>query len=913
MVPAVLIAASALALQPWMQAPVSSVKFEVSPRSEAEPLAALFGINVGDALSRAEIRSGVQALVASGRFEDVVVLVEETAEGAALTVRIQSADRVSRIEVAGLPRRRESRLRADLGIAAGTFLDVPAFEREVARAAASLKEEGYPSASLEPELDFDASAGTVGVKLSAALGPPRRVARIEVEGASMTEAELWKATGLDPDDTISDRALLAARRRLSRTLHGTGRWKARVSAPETRVEESGTVVRFKVDLGPEFRLDLEGLKADKELQEQVFPFLSRDDEFDDHALDLLERQLRVRLQRSGYLLASASASIGDEGNQMVLKVRVEKGSRTPIRAIRFPGARSVPEQTLTRRVGARTGRPWRWGGEPVDDDTLAADVLSLVGTLQEEGYATARVEAARIVADGDGVVIEFPIEEGAQGLVERVDVAGVPADVTLPELPLTPGGPWSAGAESRAVETVLTALREAGYAEARVSLSRECDAARCSIGLAAEAGEPAVIGRIVVAGLARTRPGVVSKVLGLDPGQATGPQAMLAAQRRLLALGIFEDVSVRPIPGQDSGPRRGVIVDIEEARSRSLILGLGWDNIGGPRGSVTWSEANLFGTGRSFIVDLRYSSRIESWQLTYREPPSLSILRAPLWSSLYRSIEHYDAYDLDRRGLSAEVGDRLKRPRRLALRFDYQNQSNNAPEEILSELEREKQNIRIASLTPILEWDTRDDQFNPHRGLYASASLQVAFKMLRADSAFERLFGSVVVHRPFLGGTLATSLQAGAIWPRDIEEGVGDNLMVPIGVRFFAGGRVTHRAFETDSLGILGQTITCRDDAPTCEEGSGAFLAQGGAGLVFGSVEWRFPVYGPVGGNLFVDAGNNWAGVREVDLGQVRWGAGLGLRVETPVGPVRLEYGFKLDREPWETQGAFFISLGNPY
>ena len=64
------------------------------------------------------------------------------------------------------------------------------------------------------------------------------------------------------------------------------------------------------------------------------------------------------------------------------------------------------------------------------------------------------------------------------------------------------------------------------------------------------------IGRIVVAGLASTRPGVVSKVLGLKPGQAAGPQALLAAQRRLLALGIFEDVSVRPIPGQDSG-RRG--------------------------------------------------------------------------------------------------------------------------------------------------------------------------------------------------------------------------------------------------------------------------------------------------------------------------------------------------------------------
>jgi outer membrane protein assembly complex protein YaeT len=912
-VPAVLIAAMAVAAQPWVDAPISNVRIDVSPETEAEVLAALFGVNEGDTLSRAEIRAGVQALVASGRVEDAVVLVEEAPEGVALTVRIQPVARISKVEVAGLSRRRERRLRADLGIVAGAFLDVPGFERRVARAAQGLVEQGFPAATLEPELHFDAPAADVAVSVTAALGSPLRVARIEVEGAGMTVEEAWKASGLDRGDTISDRVMLSARRRLAQALHRRGRWKARVSAPEARVEGNDAVLRFNVDQGPEFRLELDGLKRTKKLEEEVFPFVRSDDEFDDYALDLLEKQVRMHLQRGGYLLASASAVIGDDGDRRVLRVRVEMGKRTPVKAVRFPGLRTVPEPTLMRRIGARPGRPWRWGGEPVDEDTLAADVLSLVGTLQEEGYGSARVDTARIVAEGDGVAIEFPVEEGARRLVERVDVEGMPAGALPPELSLAPGQPWSAAAEGRAVETVLSTLREAGYPEARASLARDCVETRCSIRISAQAGERAVIGRIVVAGLASTRPGVVTRVLGLEPGQAAGPQTLLAAQRRLLALGIFEDVSVRQIPGQDSGPRRGVLVDLEQSPSRSLALGLGWDNVGGARGSVTWSEADAFGTGRSFIVDLRYSSRIESWQLTYREPPSLSVFGVPLWSSLYRSIEHYDDYDLDRSGLWAEVGDRLRRPRRFFLRFDYQIQSNNAPDEILSDLEREQQNIRIASLTPTLEWDTRDDQFNPHRGVYASASLQVAFKMLQADSAFEKLFGSVAAHQPFLGGTLATTLQAGVIWPRDVEEGVGDNLMVPIGVRFFAGGRVTHRAFETDSLGILGQTITCSNEAPTCQEGSDEFLPQGGAGLVFGSAEWRFPVYGPVGGNLFVDVGNNWAGWREVDLGQVRWGAGLGVRVETPVGPVRFEYGIKLDRESWETPGAFFISLGNPF
>jgi outer membrane protein insertion porin family len=72
-------------------------------------------------------------------------------------------------------------------------------------------------------------------------------------------------------------------------------------------------------------------------------------------------------------------------------------------------------------------------------------------------------------------------------------------------------------------------------------------------------------------------------------------------------------------------------------------------------------------------------------------------------------------------------------------------------------------------------------------------------------------------------------------------------------------------------------------------------------------------VYSVVGGSTFVDGGNVWPSWQEIDVGQLRWGAGLGLRVDTPVGPFRIEYGWKLDQEPGESRGEWFFSFGNPF
>ena len=121
-----------------------------------------------------------------------------------------------------------------------------------------------------------------------------------------------------------------------------------------------------------------------------------------------------------------------------------------------------------------------------------------------------------------------------------------------------------------------------------------------------------------------------------------------------------------------------------------------------------------------------------------------------------------------------------------------------------------------------------------------------------------------------------------------------------IAERFFAGGRTTHRAYGRDELGIPGDTLL--DGKPI-----------GGKGLALLNVDYRFPLVGGLGGTVFVDAGNVWADWRDMRLGDVKSGAGLGLRYLTPIGPLRVELGWKLDRERGESKSAVLVSFGNAF
>ena len=326
---------------------------------------------------------------------------------------------------------------------------------------------------------------------------------------------------------------------------------------------------------------------------------------------------------------------------------------------------------------------------------------------------------------------------------------------------------------------------------------------------------------------------------------------------------------------------------------------------------------NLRGRGDRFQLDARGNQAERRFRLIL-DQPSLFSTNVPITFILFRQEERRPLFQVNDTGaqisLSKELGSL-----RLGVLYDYRRvglltDAVDFADLDLIDLDREDREVELSSLTPNLFIDRRDDPLDPRDGWSTNLQLELAFPFLDAEANFLKLFWQQTHYRT-LGrfGGLAFSLRLGAI------EGLDDTLepdplvppalpsaRIPVSERFFAGGRTSHRAYERDQLGVRDGTLVPLE--------GGGLVEVGGNGLFVLNFDYRFPISGDFGGTFFFDLGNVWADWRDFDVDQLRPGAGLGLRYASPIGPIRFEMGWKLDRQGFEESGpVLFLSFGNPF
>jgi outer membrane protein insertion porin family len=420
------------------------------------------------------------------------------------------------------------------------------------------------------------------------------------------------------------------------------------------------------------------------------------------------------------------------------------------------------------------------------------------------------------------------------------------------------------------------------------------------------------VGDVIIAGLRHTRESLVAAVVrraGVIPGEPLSRRRLLDAQRGLFELGLFRRAELVPMPGQEHRAERNIVVRLEEGEQKSYLFGVGYSDRDAARLILGWSHLNLLGRAYAFAAEVSLSRNQQRYSLSLRKQRTFG-LPIPGYLAIYRTDEVLADRDLLRRGLWIDFGDRLKRPFRPWLRYEYEIiQPENLQLDPPTTFQDEFQESKVASITPSIEWDTRDNPLAPVRGIFASASVQYAFPAFVADSHFIKMFARGTIYRPIFRGYGAIGLRIGAMKPFDNDPSLPENLQIPFAYRFFGGGRSSHRAFDTDTLGIAGQTIIPADpDDPDSKD-----IAIGGNATILLNMEYRRRIAGELFASVFIDIGNVWESPSTVDLGDIRFGPGIGLQYRTPAGPLRAEYGWRVNREPGEPRGQFFISFGVPF
>lgn len=732
------------------------------------------------------------------------------------------------------------------------------------------------------------------------------VASVElVPGGAATEDRLRRLLGVERGDRFR-------RARLFDGIDAMRAWHVAHGYPEVeidhRVEVAGDRVGVVVEVRPgrRFEVEVRGVGDKGEIEREALEAWERA-VFRDEVLAAARAAVETYLEDRGYLFASVAAdemSVGDEAVRLVLAV--EPGPRVRVAAIKVRGNEVVATDRIQSQM---LTRPYRFFDHSyLTPSVLEEDLEAIRALYQSEGFLDATVER-EISYDTSRreAMIALDIAEGDRYRLGEVSFSGNAArtaEELMRESELTRGRTFDPESQRRAETEILRGYDALGYPAAtvrsRIDVHRPTRLADLTFEITE--GPRWSIEAIEIRGLVRTREATVRRRIQLAVADPLSQRRLAQARHALYSTGLFRSVDYTLTPDEQSKAQR-VIFELEEAPDLLLHASAGADSEEGLRVGGELAEINLFGRGVYASLSGRWGDRERRAQILVREPRLLATRASGLLSFFWEDEER-ESFRTRRLGFAARA-TRTWAEGRTSLQWGYELEDLRLFEEDFSAPGATPvetvSDLALGSFGAGFSRDSRDAPFWPTRGWFGRAEARLFDETLLSDVEFARGFGQLNYYHPVFGsGIWAAGVRLGIAEPQS----TGD--AIPVSERFFLGGDGSLRGFALDSvvpLGFPGDAQAARD----------AEVSPGGNVLFVLNQELLFPLVEPVHLLLFYDTGNLYWRLGDFDPADLRQAAGLGLRLQTPIGPLRVEYGWKLDRQQGESSGELHFSLGVPF
>ena len=917
----------------------------------------LIETRVGEPLTLPDLRDTIEHLVGLGRFHDVRVFAHPgtTADTVVLQWVLIPVQRIARIEVEGPAEFSSSTLREVIAERLGGRLTAARQPEIVTVLSDYYADRGYRVPAIAPRLEPGATSDAATLVLAINAGPRTTIGKVVFTGSPAVAAGvLEQRLGIAPGRPYDRPALAERIASYEDSLRADGHYQATVRQT-TRYSDDGAVASITVEVqpGPRVRVVFAGDPLAPGERDRLVP-VRAERSID---LDLLEdagRNIEQHLRQQGYREARAPYT-WTEGAELVVTFTVSRGPLHRVGAVRTAGNSALGQSDLNPLLKLPQGDPYL-------DARVAAVGAAIVELYRVSGFSRATVRPVVEVLPAESragvsyrpVNIRFDIVEGPRTVVGTVSVtgnAGV-ADARLRALlSLTPGRPFYRPLLAADRDALDRLYRNEGYLGAVVMFEtapRDGDQL-LDLAWVIREGPRTLVDHILISGNVNTSSSLIRRELTLKPGEPLGAEAMLESQRRLSALGLFRRVRIVELPRSGS-PNRDVLVEVEEAPSTSVTEGGGIEvgrrpranPAGGPAeerievapsGFFDITRRNLWGKNRSISFFTRVALRprdppadnpdptdtggygINEYRVlgTYREPRAFGTAGdAQLTGFIEQGVRA--SFNFNRKGVRAEYA-RLIRPTITATgryTFDYTKRFDEqiAPEDQLP-IDRLFPQVRLSTFFAAILRDSRDDVLDPQRGTVLGIDGSLAARRLGSEVGFVKSFMQGYVYRrlPGRGYVLAAGARLGmavGFARADASELVDEIARdLPASERFFAGGDTTVRGFALDRLGTT----------ETLDQNG---FPQGGNGLIVLNAEVRTPHWKGLGLVGFVDSGNVFQRAGDVSLGELRAATGFGIRYRSPIGPLRVDLGFKIHPLLLESGGrekgyVVHISLGQAF
>jgi outer membrane protein assembly complex protein YaeT len=947
---------------------VHDIQFQGDFGPAPQQLIPLLAQRENEPFSRVKLRRSLQNLYATGRYADLQVEAQRTPDAEVSLVFVAKENYfIGPVRFARIPKSPPTRnqLLDATKLQLGELLTQQKLDRAFVNLKNVLADNGYHLAVVTSQSQFHADTQQVDITFNIEPGPIAHVGEVKVTSdAGYPPEEIREIAKLHPGDRVVASHVNRALERLRKKYQNSDRLEAQVAITDQVYHSPSNTLDYVISIqrGPIVDVYVEGAKLPKGIVKKYVP-VYEENAVDEDLLNEGSRNLRDYFQTKGYFDVSVTftqQTIAGSGRQNII-YQVNRGKQHKLVAVVIEGNHYFRTDDLADRMLTQPSNLLLRHGR-YSQSLLARDVQSIQDLYTANGFqkVNARGETQDDYQGINGNMrVVVRIDEGPQTRVAHLNIAGnnkVPASEIMQHIDSRDGQPYSDFNIASDRDAIINYYFNRGFPHVQLeATSRQVssDPPRVDLTYTISEGDQVFVDQVLVSGLHFTRPFVVKREFRVHPGDPISQNGMLDTQRHLYDLGIFNavDVAVQNPDGQ--ARQKDVLVNVEEARRYTFTYGFGFEAQTGSAPAGSAAPQGKFGISPRVSFDVA--------RINFRGRDHTLLFKSTVGNLQQRALFSYEAprlfnkenwkltfaafYDTTRDVLTF-TGHRLEgsvqaeqtySPATLLLyRFSYRDvrvdASTLAIDPNLVPLFSRPVRVGMPSFTLIR--DKRDDPLDAHKGNYTTFDTGVSSGIFGSEASFGRMLVNNSTYHEFRRSkwVFARATQIG------VQEPFGGQTIIPLPERFFGGGGNSLRGFAINQAGP-------RD----LQTG----FPLGGDGLFVNQIELRFPplslplVNDNLSTVLFHDVGNVFAAAGDVfpslfrvsqrnrqqcqtgtgtapcDFNYASHDVGGGLRYRTPIGPVRVDFGYNLNPPTFPIRRVatfetlkhfnFFFSIGQTF
>ena len=632
-------------------------------------------------------------------------------------------------------------------------------------------------------------------------------------------------------------------------------------------------------------------------------------------LDKALEAIKMYYEQSGYLGTQVSVETEKAPPaQIKLVFNIKEGEKKYIKQIEFIGNKafsdrdlksylSISEKTVFSPVKKITQyirafiRP-----EPLAEPGvyniafLYRDLGKIETAYKNKGYIDMKIGDPIVEEEPDGVIIKIPIEEGPQYKVGKVKINQdlFPEEKIYKKIQTSSGKVFSLKTLKEDESILIHLFSDYGYAYTKVDTKIDKDPKNKLVNVTFDINKGPVvyIGRIEIEGNTKTRDKVIRREFKIAEGWPYSASRVEESERRLRRLGYFEEVKIDKEKGAKE-EELNLKVKVKEMLTGSFAIGGGYSSYDKfvIMGDIT--ERNFLGKGQRVTLSARLGTRTTRYALNFFDPYFKDSRYSMGWS-LYNYEIQYTDFTKNSKGGSIRFGYGFTSELSAYIGYRYDDTKLKDLSENVAQIILESKDINITSALQLgIIYDSRNRYFLPTKGWYHKIDTEYAGEYLGGESQFFKLEGEHRVYFPVFSLTGDIGLGYGYITE-------GGAKKVPVYERVFFGGLRSVRGFKYGDISPK--------DPKTGEK-------IGGTRMFYLQTELIFPLVKNVNlnGVIFFDMGNVWDLKTGFQTSDIRQSVGVGLRWLSPFGPLRIEWGYNINRKPDEDSSNFNFQIGGEF